>query len=73
MSNDHRILATQHHTLVLNARKRTHHCPLLLLRSFKPASRMGSHEDVMAKCMLALTLKVEGGMWLSATQRCAAA
>eukprot|EP00879_Flechtneria_rotunda_P010069 GHRR01010527.1.p1 GENE.GHRR01010527.1~~GHRR01010527.1.p1 ORF type:complete len:556 (+),score=158.24 GHRR01010527.1:303-1970(+) len=37
--------------------------------SFKPAACMGKHEDVMASTMLALTLKVEGGMWLTATQR----
>jgi hypothetical protein len=29
------------------------------------------HADVMKRTMLALTLKVEGGMWLNATYRTA--
>jgi hypothetical protein len=32
---------------------------------------MGDHDEVMARSMLALTLKVEGGMWLNATHRTA--
>jgi len=39
---------------------------------FKPAGRMGSHADVLQHTMLALTLKVEGGMWLNASFRSAA-
>ncbi|KAF8064556.1 CYP3A10 [Scenedesmus sp. PABB004] len=42
---------------------------LLSTFSFKPAARMGDHAEVMSRSMLALTLKVEGGMWLSATPR----
>eukprot|EP00775_Hariotina_reticulata_P005921 gene5921-6161_t len=39
---------------------------------FKPAARMGNgHADVMQRTMLALTLKVEGGMWLNASYRTA--
>ena len=30
---------------------------------------MGTHEEVMSKTFLALTLKVEGGMWLTASHR----
>jgi hypothetical protein len=36
---------------------------------FRPAPRMGSHQEVLSKTFLALTLKVEGGMWLTASTR----
>jgi hypothetical protein len=38
---------------------------------FRPSARMGDHAAVMSHTMLALTLKVEGGMWLAATRRTA--
>jgi hypothetical protein len=46
-------------------------CVVLCICSFKPAARMGDHEEVMSRSMLALTLKVEGGMWLNTTHRTA--
>jgi hypothetical protein len=32
---------------------------------------LGDHDEVMARSMLALTLKVEGDMWLHAAHRTA--
>ena len=42
---------------------------LLSTFSFSLAERMGGHADVMRATKLALTLKVEGGMWLRAQRR----
>jgi len=42
---------------------------LLSTFRFRAAPRMGTHEEVMSKTFLALTLKVEGGMWLTASHR----
>jgi hypothetical protein len=36
---------------------------------FSLAGRMGSPEEVESKTILALTLKVSGGTWLSAARR----
>ncbi|KAF6257533.1 cytochrome P450 [Scenedesmus sp. NREL 46B-D3] len=44
---------------------------LLSTFTFRPAARMGDHQQVLARSMLALTLKVEDGMWLSAAHRTA--
>jgi hypothetical protein len=39
------------------------------VRRFSLASRMGSPEQVEGNTMLALTLKVAGGTWLTAARR----
>jgi len=46
-------------------------CALPVVCSFQPLACMGDHSEMMARTMLALTLKVEGGMWLRATHRTA--